>query len=144
MFTNIPYTGTIPPVDPEPSDEPYFTAKVDGADVDYSDDTTVITSTIDEVVYTNILGSDTNSLASITLNLHGIQNPGTYEIGSSMLDDANASWNSAEGNSYPAESGILTISSNQGGWIIGTFSFVGVGEEGDLIPITNGTFKVEN
>jgi len=37
IFTNITYTGTIIPVDPEPGEEPLFTVKIDG--VEYVADT---------------------------------------------------------------------------------------------------------
>jgi hypothetical protein len=146
VFNSVPYTGTTGPgTDPDPIDEPYFTAIVDGTAVDYSEDTTAITSTIDGQVYTNLIGASTTDLESITLNLHGIEDPGTYDITSSFLADANASYNSAEGESYNAESGILTIISNENGWIVGTFSFSGVnGETDEVIQVTEGKFKIEN
>lgn len=143
QFTDLPYTGAQVPE--EPGEDPYFTATVNGADVDYSEDTTAITSTLDGVEYITLVGASTTSLESITLNLNGVTEPGTYAIGDSSLDDVNASFNSAEGDSYNAQSGTLTIVSNEDGWIIGTFSFAGVnGETGDVVEVVDGAFKVEN
>jgi len=150
-FTDIPYTTTTTPGGGgdggDNGDDQYVKATVAGAAVDFSGDITKTSSVIDGVTYINIFGQNPTTQQQITLNLNGKSTAGTYTITDSALN-VNASYSTYDANdnyfNYIGQSGTLTIISNTGGYIKGTFSFSGLNPDDDTtIQVTAGTFYIE-
>ncbi|OIQ22482.1 MAG: hypothetical protein BM557_00400 [Flavobacterium sp. MedPE-SWcel] len=132
IFTNISYTGGN--VDPDPTNEEYFTATVGSVDKDYS---VILSAQSGE--FLTLSGQIVSPASQVQLLMNVNITAGTYTIdGSSIMAIY------AEGTTpYTVTGGQLTIVSNEGGWIKGEFEFTSTDAEDNVVEVTNGKFNIE-
>jgi hypothetical protein len=134
QFTDIPYqTDVINPGD----DDEYFNATIDGEDWEFD-----IFGAAASGGNLSLSASDfaTNTMLSITVD-EDIA-PGTYQLSDDWTSGPMAMFSTGE-DVYTTETGTLTIISNTGGFIKGTFSITGINFDDETVQITNGEFRVE-
>jgi Family of unknown function (DUF6252) len=138
-FQNIPYTGNIgTDPDPDPVDEEYYRAKVNGVLYDFTE-TMTVTSSGGKL---GLVGLD-EDFTSIILTQDETLTPGTYAISDNFLDPVDVTFSDGE-NDYEFNSGTMTIISKENGWIKGTFSFTMINlTDESIVEITGGEFFVE-
>lgn len=131
VFENIPYeSGPVVGGDT-------MTATVDGEALDYVNDLAI---TYTGIIGINAYGGD----HYIYLSIADSVTPGPYTFSTEPFADTRARYTDDAGNEYDINGGTLNITSNEGGWIAGTFSFNVVNLEGVTIhTVTSGTFNVE-
>jgi len=145
VFQNIPYTGTIGggTTNPEPVEgEDVFKAKVNGAQQDYAENLTISSSGEEGNKFINMTGVNANS--TISISVFSSFTAGTYPIGTGFNDAAANFMDAASGNGYTIDNGSITITSNTGGIIKGTFTFLVKDDAGATVyTVTEGAFDVE-
>lgn len=123
-------------------------AKVDGAN--YSA-TLAVQATITGSSPKVLAFAGTGTSGQINITLSNYTGPKTYTLGAGIFDNiATFTLTSSPFTSYSASgvlgSGTVTISSDSGGYVEGTFSFAGKNNSGGTITgkdITDGTFKIK-
>lgn len=124
----------------------FLTAKVDGADFEAAQDPAVIVAATVANGVLAVQGGQ-NDGQTIRATINGYDGPGTYETGNNIANPNSlmyvtispvASWMST----FDIGSGTLTVTSDDGETIEGTFSFEGYNAE-DMTTknITEGSFK---
>lgn len=138
IFTNIPYTGGTGPVTPEDN---VFNAKIDGVSTDYADDVLGAYVAINDQEYIVItaLGD-----YKITIQMDYEVDPGTYQFTGNVSSGMPLATVTVDGVEYKnIVGGNLTVSSNDGERITGTFNFTVKNNAGETIhTVTNGVFNV--
>lgn len=136
-FENIPYTGNVATPDE------LFKATVDGTVFSYTGGDLVVVTT--EGTPNLITINAVNVNHKFNISFPETVTPGTYtfEVGPSVT--ARAGFTDAEDVDYTITGGSLTITSNTGGWVEGSFSFTVLGEDGTTVlhTVSAGTFNVE-
>jgi hypothetical protein len=135
-FTNIPYKSNATPGTGD--DEEYVRATIAGAAKNFE-----ITGSTDSGEYLTINGQSIADDSNISVAVKTDIQKGTYAIGSSVFEaDAGATYRKGD-DSYRSTSGSLTIISNDGSTIKGTFSFNASAADDKTISITAGAFNIE-
>jgi len=134
QFTDVPYLSDV--INPGNDDE-YFNATFNNQDWEFD-----IFGAAASGGNLSISANDfaTSTMLSITVD-ENIE-PGTYTI----TDDFTAGPSAMLGfgnDVYTPASGTLVIIENENGFIKGTFNFNAVNFDDEVIPVTNGAFRVE-
>lgn len=136
-FTDIPYTSTTTPGGGGDSEE-YVKATVAGTAKTFE-----IIGSAESGDYLTINGQSTADDSNISVSVKTAIQKGTYAIGTSVFEgDAGATYRKGD-DSYRSTSGSLTIISNDGSTIKGTFSFNASTSDDKTIAITAGSFNIE-
>ena len=135
-FTNIPYTGSFGDVDPGTGAEDYIKASIDGKATNFD----IVSSADTGILSLNggMVSDDTRIVVSVDTNIQ----KGTYAIGSSAFDGPAGQYFIGD-DKYTSTSGSITIISNEGGIIKGSFSFDASNADDKIIKITAGEFNVD-
>ena len=137
VFENIPYTGN----NPIPTEE-YLFATLDGEEIDYSNDLVVATADGGAGVTITIHGEGADH--SFELYLSAELTAGNYVFSDEIMSNVRAEFEDADGTEYDIAEGQLIITSNEDGWMEGTFSFPVKNGAGETIhTVTDGSFNVE-
>lgn len=138
VFENIPYTGGTGTVTPEDN---VFNAKIDGVATDYADDVlgSYVESGDQEYIVITALGD-----YKITLQTNYDVEPGTYAFTGNVSAGMPLAIFTVDGVNYTnIVGGNLTVTSNDGEHITGSFNFTVKNNEGETIhTVTNGVFDV--
>lgn len=135
-FTDIPYTGGID------TGEEFFKANVDGTANSYAgaDLAVAVTDGNPSYVSINAYGNDHRLILSFPTTITS----GTHQIQTGPSAVVTARFRDAEDVQYGVSEGTFTVTSNQNGWIKGTFTFPVKNTAGETIhTVTSGDFNVE-
>ena len=133
VFTNIPYETDTPVSDPD-----VLTATVDTTAVDY---TPVAVGLIND---TSILISGNGADHKLRLTIASNITPNNYVFSNSVNSDYKATYVDAANVEYNISGGTLTITSNDGTRLKGTFIFDVKNDAGVVLHrVTNGVIDVE-
>ena len=134
-FQNIPYTGNIV----NPTDDEYVKAKVNGVQKNYS-----IIASLEAGNNVSFSGNIVSPASSVQVLVPTNVTPGTYAFVDAPMAVPSATYSDDSNEwGYDAVSGSVTIISNSGGWLKGTFQFTGDDGEGNTVQITEGEFNIE-
>lgn len=135
-FQNIPYVDSID------TGEEFFKATVDGSAHSYAGADLAVAVSEGTVNYISINAIGANH--KFVLSFPDTVTPGTYTFATGASSTKRASFTDAEDNDFNVTGGTLTITSNTGGWVKGTFSFPVTNEAGETIhTVSAGSFNVE-
>ncbi|QYJ68092.1 DUF6252 family protein [Flavobacterium litorale] len=140
VFTNVPYVDNNNNPNPG-SDEDYITADVDGAETNF-----IIAIAVVSGNYLTVSGQNVAPPKQIQLIMDADITPGTYDITEDGGFNNGVTGLYSEGLVlYVVQSGQLTIISNDGNSVKGTFAFSAykAEDESEIIEITNGDFDIE-
>ncbi|MES2485456.1 MAG: DUF6252 family protein [Bacteroidota bacterium] len=132
QFTDIPYTGSVV----IPGDDEYFRAKVDGVLEEYG-----LFGSAEVSGALSITGSDFNEGINHNIFIGTQTQPGTYVISNSLSNPPFVTY-TLDDVDYTSTTGTLTIISNDGTFIKGTFNYTAVNGN-DTITVTAGEFNIE-
>jgi hypothetical protein len=134
VFENLPYTTSATPT---PGDDEYFKAKIGGTLKDFP-----VTTALESGDLLNISGTDPATMSFMNVIVDTDITPGIYQMADNPFDGPTATYQMGTVG-YFASTGTLTIISNTGGYIKGTFSFNGADiDETSTIVVTEGEFNV--
>jgi Family of unknown function (DUF6252) len=134
QFTDIPYeTDVINPGE----DGEYFNATIDGEDWEFD-----IFAAADSGSYITVSANDFASGTQVSVTMPANITPGTYAITDDFTEGPSAILGMND-DVYSSPSGTLTITANDGDFIVGTFSFAAVNGDDQTVPVTNGEFSIE-
>ena len=136
VFTDIPYTGGVA------TGEEFFKANVDGTANSYAgaDLAVAVTDGNPSYVSINAYGENHRLILSFPTTITA----GTYQIESGATAVVTARFRDADDVQYGVSEGTFTVTSNQNGWIKGTFTFPVKNTAGETIHnVTAGDFNVE-
>lgn len=140
-FTNVSYTGGIPPGTGETGDD-VLTGVLDGTNFPVANVAVGIADGgLGATISINGLDANQNK---IVISMQESLNPGTYNITGNILDDvvgARYVTTSPEAM-YMATTGSITINSKTEDRIAGTFTFTATSGE-QTVTVTQGTFDVD-
>lgn len=135
-FQNVPYTDGID------TGNEFFKATVDGSAHSYAGADLAVAVSEGAVNYISINAIGANH--KFVIIFPDTVTPGTYTFAPGALSTKRASFTDAGGNDFDVTGGTLTITSNTGGWVKGTFSFPVTNEAGETIhTVSAGSFNVE-
>lgn len=133
-FQNIPYTEEVT----EPSEDEFITAVVNGVEKNYS--VIVAAGAGDMLTFS---GTILSPMSSVQFMISGGITPGTYSLSDEDFENPKAIYKDDSSEwPYASESGSLVITSNDGEYIEGTFSFDASDGEGNTVEVTEGEFRV--
>ncbi|MCO6146538.1 DUF6252 family protein [Flavobacterium sp. NRK1] len=135
VFENIPITGLPQNPGTNPVNQKLFKAKVNGTAKTFG---TIMP--ISSAGTLSLTGTNVASQESISISVPESITAGTYDL--EDFTDYYAAYLGGD-SSFSSESGTLTITSNTGGWIKGTFEFSGHDFDDNPMTITEGEFSVQ-
>jgi hypothetical protein len=133
QFDDVPYTGDIV----QPGDDEYFRVDVDGETEEYG-----IFGSAEGSGNLSITGADYNEGINLNIFLGTSTQPGTYDISNTLSDPPYVIY-TIDDVDYTSTGGILTILSNEDGFITGQFTATVTNAAGDTFVLTNGAFSIE-
>jgi len=141
-FTDVPYTGTLaeplPPAPVNPGVLEYLRAKIDGAATATEFG---LLAAMPASGNLNLTGGILDPLSSVSIIVDAEIAAGTYSFGPSPLEGVYGVYNTG-GVAYTSTEGSLTVISNDGDIIKGTFNFTAADSEGNTKVLTAGEFNL--